>query len=388
MAGTRAGVAVPVSEQVSIPELKDQVAEAGKAVNASWRTRAGILSTAGLLIAGVTPFAVLAIGAAFKRNFGWGPDALKYHAVAAGATGLVFALVGALFRLRKGGLIRTFIGKGNRLSTSKLQMLLWTVAVAYAFFLFIAIVAWTHHATGFDSLNPDYLFLLGGPFAAALAAQTAAVKKLDNSTIQQADATAPGLQDLVEDTVGSSSVSDAQFLVFNIVALAYFFVALVQTATELPNLPDTLVGLTSVSALAYVGGKVTNKNAPTIRTVTIASPMGETPLLLQILGENFVAGSEAELNTVDTKVQFGAYEVEPLSSSASEIQVAVPALIPPGRLDIRVRTSGGTSLPFSELSIPTPPAPQTPAAPAAPAPAAPAPAPAPAVSASPPVGGS
>src|SRR5688500_8861104 len=69
-----------------------------------------------------------------------------------------------------GGLV---VGKDNRVSTSKLQVLIWTYAIAGALLSLIA-ATWVGADAGFDALTDDdfdfeaYLVLLGGPFAAAI----------------------------------------------------------------------------------------------------------------------------------------------------------------------------------------------------------------------------
>jgi len=345
-----------VPEAGALSTAKDELATASTKIDAAWRRAAGLRSTWALSIIGAVPGAVLIIVAGFSHwNWLWAGDALRYHAVAATATALLWIGVGALFSIPRGGLVRTVIGRGNRLSTSKLQVMLWTFSVSYAFLLFTVYYVWTHESVGFDTLNGDYLLLLGGPFAAALLAQATAVSKAKSNTIQQPDAPAPGAADLVEDPSGKSSTTDAQFLVFNLVALIYFYAALVQKATELPDLPDTLVGLTSISALAYVGGKITNANAPTIKSVSIVSGDDHGAMkaaaVIRIIGENFVTDPGQPEVTLETVVLFGAKEAIPTKISAKEIVVGVPSGVPQGSVEICVRT-GAPSLsePYTELS--------------------------------------
>lgn len=351
--------AAPTPAEIKTHVVETDV-ERAKA-NEQWRAMANARATLLLIIVGVAPGLVLLVGAwnedgkMVRDHWNWGGVAFKYHASAALATAAVWLVVSMLLGPSKGGLVRTFVGKGNRLSTSKLQVLLWTFAVSYAFLLFVTYLATSGKTTGFDTLNGDYLFLLGGPFAAALLAQAATVSKLQNNTVQQADAATPSSSDVVEDTAGRSSATDAQFLVFNIVALIYFFVALIRASTELPDLPDTLVGLTSVSALAYVGGKLTNNNAPVIKSITILS--GSTDGLLhdgaviRILGDNFFADSAPEVK-LQTVALFGAIEVVPTKAFNTELTVTSPAGLPTGPVEIRVRTgANAVSNPYTQLQV-------------------------------------
>jgi len=332
------------------PPSADQVVTAGQSVvtasesiDNSWRRMAGVRLTLGLAVIGLVPGLVLIIGQlSDKRDWTWAGDELRYHAVAAAATALMWIIVGAIFGNARGGLVRTIIGKGNRLSTSKLQIMLWTFAISYAFLLFIVYYIWKEQAVGFDTLHADYLILLGGPFAAALLAQAATVSKVNGNELQQPDKPAPGTTDLVEDPSGNASTTDAQFLVFNLVALIYFYAALIQDSTSLPDLPDTLVGLTGLSALTYVGGKLTNANGPVIKSISIVSGNPDGSLhadnVIRILGENFVASPTQPEVTLKTVVLFGATESIPTSISAKEIVVPVPPALPKGPVLIRVRT--------------------------------------------------
>jgi len=59
-----------------------------------------------------------------------------------------------------------------------------------------------------------------------------------------------------------------QYFVFTVVALIAFFYAFIHQPTNLPVLPDTLVGLTSASAAAYVAKKAATSNSVTITAVT------------------------------------------------------------------------------------------------------------------------
>lgn len=308
-----------------------------------------------LVLLGLAPGIVLVVGTLSKtRDWTWAGDELRYHAVAAAATALLWIIVGAIFDHDRGGLVRTIIGRGNRLSTSKLQIMLWTFTISYAFLLFIVYYIWTGKTVGFDTLNADYLFLLGGPFAAALLAQASTASKVNGNELQQPEKPAPGAADLVEDPSGNASTTDAQFLVFNLVALLYFFAALIQDPTALPDLPDTLVGLTSLAALTYVGGKLTNANAPAIKSISIVSGNFDGALqagsVIRIMGENFVTGADQPEVTLKTVVLFGAIEAIPASINAKEIVVPVPPALPTGELLIRVRTGApAVSDPYTQL---------------------------------------
>lgn len=113
--------------------------------------------------------------------------------------------------------------------------------------------------------------MLGGPFAAAVAASAIMKTKVADGTVQQVPADSPALKDVATDQDGLPSMPDLQFFMFNLVALGYFAVALARHPTELPQIPSTLVALTGLSALTYVGAKAGAGTPPAISAVMITT---------------------------------------------------------------------------------------------------------------------
>ena len=92
----------------------------------------------------------------------------------------LFTLILRVFGIKLGGLV---IGQDERLSTSKLQALLWTYLLLWML-LAIVIANWIGAPGGFNNLiNQDlpeeYLILLGGPFAAAIASKAILARKVE-----------------------------------------------------------------------------------------------------------------------------------------------------------------------------------------------------------------
>jgi preprotein translocase subunit SecG len=293
-------------------------------------------------------------------------DAARWALIyAAPITVLLIILVAVLFYRPSGDGVVGFInGKDNQLSTSKTQVALWTIAIIFAFLFFTiqVIHSGTSKATtsGFSHFGPEYLLLLGGPFAAAVLAGATTANKVDSGTVQPVQASAPSASDLVTDTTGSPSISDAQFLLFNTVALVYFAVALARSPQTLPNIPDTLVGLTSVSALTYLGAKVVSSNQPTITSVSITSTPSNGLLHagdeIKIIGSGFdPAGGKPDSGSA-IEVLFNGVAARPDSTSDTQLTVKVPpGLTGPasGQMSIAIITSAGvlTPTPFTGLMI-------------------------------------
>jgi hypothetical protein len=204
----------------------------------------------------------------------------------------VFALValivlektstGATKVKRRIGYAQIILGADGRLSTSKAVTGLWTMYFVLALVL-LTTLTFTSSLTAQQAFGGDwnaYFLLLGGPFAAAVAAKgivTAKVQKdptsktntdaasetaVATAATTAADATAG---DLIMNDNGDTDLVDTQYVLFTAVAVAYFVGTLVMTTIDylhgsrtdvgLPEIPSALLGLTSLSALTYVGNK-------------------------------------------------------------------------------------------------------------------------------------
>lgn len=194
-------------------------------------------------------------------------SAPTHEALEAHNWGLVIAFVVMLipFAIWRG----IWVGKDGPLSASKTIAAVWTYVVASP--LLAAVIAWLighHQALDATKSVSDYAILFGGPLGAAILAKQIRVAQLNKAAAAAAAAAPPGapapapgapapaLSDLVKSPDGDDDLGNLQYLLFNIVALVYVIGSLVQHPTHgLPNIPDVLVGLTSVSAVGYVAKK-------------------------------------------------------------------------------------------------------------------------------------
>jgi hypothetical protein len=297
------------------------------------------------------------------------------------------------------------VGKDKRVSTSKLQVVFWTYAILFALFalLFgyvisqIADAANWHAAKdlkatlgkGFDGfikhgLDGTYLLLLGFPLTAAISAKGITASKVANGTVvkDEKDPSDPAqttaLQEAVGDDKGSPDIGDFQYLLFNLLALLYFLTQfLAHPAKGLPNLPDTLVGLTGVAAAAYVSKKGIYKDPPILYSVL--PPSAEPGTTVDIHGSNLLADVPEPATDpprpLPTLVIFGNVPARPLdapAASGSLLKVNVPKGAPPGLITVHViRPPGAESgrVPFEVVKSAEEPkdAPAKPGAPAKPA---------------------
>lgn len=161
------------------------------------------------------------------------------------------------------------VGKDNRTSTSKAVATAWTFVVAWG--LFSAVVALVLGADlTWRSLQEEYLLLLGGPFAAAVLAKHATSGQAESKPdggVGEASAA-----QLVNNDSGDTDVGDFQYVVFNVIGIAYFLSQFIgELAKGFPDLPPTLTGLMLTTTGAYAAKKLLTQEQATLISVVPAS---------------------------------------------------------------------------------------------------------------------
>jgi hypothetical protein len=219
-------------------------------------------------------------------------------AVAAGEA--VADLSVANVRFRRAGLKSLLVGADGRVSTSKVQAILWTFAVLYVLTLLlvagrILLEARNCGAAGqpacdqppvtalkdaFDNvvqhdLQPEYFALLGIPLGAAVAAKALTTNKVANGDLVKPLATQSGLgtgfAEIISNDRGETDAFDFQYFAFNLLTLAYFFVQFFTHVAEgLPAIPATLLVLSGVSGVTYTTKKALEQDVGP--AITAASP--------------------------------------------------------------------------------------------------------------------
>jgi hypothetical protein len=219
-------------------------------------------------------------------------------AVAAGKA--VADLSVANVRFRRAGLKSLLVGTDGRVSTSKVQAILWTFAVLYVLTLLLVagrvlLEARNCGAAGqpacdqppvmalkgaFDNvvqhdLQPEYFALLGIPLGAAVAAKALTMNKVANGDMVKPLPTQSGLgtgfAEIICNDRGETDAFDFQYFAFNLLTLAYFFVQFFTHAAEgLPAIPATLLVLSGVSGVTYTTKKALEQDVGP--AITAASP--------------------------------------------------------------------------------------------------------------------
>jgi hypothetical protein len=263
------------------------------------------------------------------------------------------ALVALLTALKKSerGLFNVIVGTDQRYSTSAAQLGLWTLAVGMGFAFMVGRNLF--EAIPLVEALPDdrwdeYLILLGGPFAAAVLAKGTVSRHLETTTVQRTDGT-PKLSQLATNEQGNTDLVDAQYLLFNLIALAYFTVQILHHA-ELPDIPDSLLALTSGTAALYVGNKVAGRNPP-----QITSALPRTAYVNDVVtvsGRNFAPGSSSDPGWTVLAVLDGR-PVQPLDATDAQVRFRVPPGTYGAVSTVAVQTTAGVLTPDVEIVVAT-----------------------------------
>jgi hypothetical protein len=235
------------------------------------------------------------------------------------------------------------VGADGRVSTSKTVAVIWTYGVASAL-LAIIIAKWLGHGHAYgdlvkSGLQGGYALLIGGPIGAAILAKGIVTNQVASGTSRPA-ADAPQTSQLVTNDQGETDLGDLQYVLFNAVALIFFFGDyLVSPQLGLPKIPDVLLGLTSTSAVGYVAKKVLTTTATlaitkvypnrgsaedtvTLWVSGLVDDDGKVPLETEVGVE--LAGVSATVNSCVT------------SPEGPQVQIAIPIMPAPGAYDVKV----------------------------------------------------
>jgi hypothetical protein len=145
-----------------------------------------------------------------------------------------------------------------------------------------------------EGLPEDYLLLLGGPFAAAIASKAIVSGKVQSGALtkptrKQGSAGKPNgrIGEAFSDDQGNADLVDTQYLLFNFLALVFVIGGFVADPSGgVPTIPALLVGLTGVSAAAYVSKKAVVGDVPSVTSVIPARGPEGTPV--RVFGQNLL----------------------------------------------------------------------------------------------------
>ncbi|MFZ3498087.1 IPT/TIG domain-containing protein [Streptomyces sp. 5.8] len=193
-------------------------------------------------------------------------------------------------------------GRDGRLSTSTTLALAWTVILLWLLLATLGYgltagggVAWFQGPEGpLSSLTTVYLPLLGGPYAALIAAKAVVGMRVERGSIAKP---APKgterrpVHDLISNDGGRTDLVDLQYVALSAVTMLYvvaFF--LTDVGGGLPKLPSEMWALTGAPAGAYLLNKVAVRGNPVITRVSV------TEGLLTVEGGGFGDNPRVEVD--------------------------------------------------------------------------------------------
>lgn len=251
---------------------------------------------------------------------------------------------------RRSWLGAILVGKDHRTSTSKTVAFAWTLAVGFGL-VSLLVAVWLGDHGPWDAqiargLQEEYVLLLGGPFAAAILAKVAAVNQ--NETKTDAPVGKANASQLVNDDQGDTDLGDFQYVLFNVIALAFFLGDFVgDLAAGFPVLPAILTGLVLTSTGGYGAKKLIAQAAPTLTSVLpSAAPVGTA---VQVFGTNLgVPGSASDTGErLKATVLMGAHEAEVVAHDLvlgnDRLTVKVPSQAAPGPAPIGAARADGVA---------------------------------------------
>ena len=250
------------------------------------------------------------------------------------------------------GVFRPIIGDDGRFSTGLTQLAIWTLAIGTA--LGFLLGRSRFEGVELTEVLPagtwdDYLILLGGPFAAAVLAKGIVTYKVDAGTLQKSEPAAPAITQVATNDRGSVDLVDSQYLLFNIIALGYFVIEIVNTAV-LPTIDPMLLAMTSGTAALYVANKAAQRNSPNITSV---SPRTAAPGdLVTILGGNFDPGDRSDSQRRITLAISGYQRtLYPQPTSDTRALFVVPDDVLAGSRTLTLTSSAGVETEPQDIEI-------------------------------------
>ena len=249
------------------------------------------------------------------------------------------------------GLWGPLIGSDDRVSTSRVAPALWTVSLVWTIAFVVARARWSAEVVRERLVEDrfyDYMIMLGGPFAAFALAKGIVAYKVDRGTLQKVEnQSGPDPRQALSDDANQTSLVDCQYLLFNAVALFFFWGAFAKSG-ELPQIPAMLLAMTSGSAALYVTNKLVEQNAPSIASISPSSARpGE---VIVISGYNFKPkGTDENVHPTVTIEGYGTLPVR--WSSDSEVRATVPPGVPAGLHRLTVTTTGHVTTEQAQVEI-------------------------------------
>jgi hypothetical protein len=181
------------------------------------------------------------------------------------------------------------IGEDNRYSISKFQLLLWTVAVLFAYIAVVSARVAAGLVADIPNVPENVLLALGLSGATSVVAKGIKVNNLRTGKELSTTLVDTGpISTLLTNNDGSLSLHKLQYLVWTFVAIGVFLVGLDQsTRLTLPDIDTTLLVLSGIGAGTYLSKKLVPQSADEktqlaqaalVQGATVTQPTIATPV--------------------------------------------------------------------------------------------------------------
>jgi len=199
-----------------------------------------------------------------------------------------------------------------------------------------------------NGLAPNYLVLLGAPFAALAGSAFIVNRQVSNGSRQKVQSAGPKrfTRALTNDD-GSADLVDSQYLIFTGVLFFYFLTSFIPNPSVLPDLPWSLVGLTGVSAGTYLLNKSVTTNGLSIQG--LASNSVKQGGSARVLGNNFLP--EGSKGLVNGGLSVSLDGTTPTITKVSDTEVTFTVNVPTGTYNVELTTAANVSGSAGSLQV-------------------------------------
>jgi hypothetical protein len=192
--------------------------------------------------------------------------------LAAGGVVVIWLLLGLL--RADLNVLHWAVGPDGRVSTSRLQLVLWIVVVVYAFLVWAAFGIWHRRLDLVPNIPANVLIALGFTGTTTITAAGITSAKIDTGTLVKmptsVSPTATGLSGILQTDLGTPDLGKIQMMMWTFIALGIYLYKLVigisgATGGSQPLLPDidpALMVLTGLTQGTYLGQKLVATSKP------------------------------------------------------------------------------------------------------------------------------
>jgi hypothetical protein len=247
---------------------------------------------------------------------------------------------------------RSILAATTRASTSKSVALAWTYAVIYGLLALLALKLMgddtTWNAFIDSGLREEYLLLLGGPYAAAVIAKYVNVAtsagETKTSEPNAAGSIGSDAKNLVANDEGATDLGDFQYVLFNLVTLAFLLGTFIPDPREaFPDLPSLLVGLALTSAATYTAKKAASSAAGP-QLASLFPTQAARGDVVDLFGRSLVADDREPMISLDgMRVPENDVNVVEQTTTRDHIKFEIPAGTPQKECRVRLTTANGVA---------------------------------------------